>query len=559
MSARPPADTNRAGESGALDVFLRRSSGLVRELSIFDATLFGVLASGLFFSFVYFFPYPQYITPGIDTPLMLVIGTLASIPVIICYAALGSAMPRAGGDYLYDSRTVAPAIGFSIPLGMGAFVWTILYPLGTFVIVTYALGPVLSAAAAEFDVSTFQEWSEWLQTTTGRLIATIVLSLLAWLITIRGVRVYRFIQRGIFLPAIVITNAVLLIQLATSSSDGFRESFDEFPANREADITHDGVLSAAREAGWQDPSFSLGDTLLWIPVMLGVVPFVVYAAEGMMGEVKRARDFERVARSLILGGLYIGVFVFGLLYFLLEQRASREFISALTFVSNEGAVELPYELNITTFSAFLNDNFFLVLAISLGFIASAFQLMTAVMMNETRVLVSMGLDRTLPARFASVNMRFHAPIFAATVYLVFVLGMGVWFTYSESWFTVFTYLSVYGGQGVLLFGCLAATLLPFRARHIYEASPVAKYRIGGFPAISVIGAIGTVLYAISWYIIATNDKVGLTGAGLDLPADPRWLVVAPVAVLLVFFFVWQRMQRSRGIDTSLVFREVPPE
>ncbi|HEX2088821.1 MAG TPA: hypothetical protein VHI54_02650 [Actinomycetota bacterium] len=553
------AARSRKSDDQALDVFLRQSSGLVRELSIFDAAVFGVLASGLFFSFIYFFPYPQYITPGINTVLMLVLGTLASLPVIICYAALGSAMPRAGGDYLYDSRTVSPALGFAIPLGMGAFVWTILFPLGTFVIVSFGLGPVLNAAASQFGIETLTGWANALQGTTGQLITTIVLALLAWLITIRGVRLYRIIQRSVFLPAIVVTNVALLIQLFVSSNDRFRQAFDRFPANEADGITYAGILSTAQQNGWQPPSFSWGDTLLWIPVMLGVVPFVVYATEGMLGEVKRARDFARLSRALILGALYIGIVVFGLLYFLFERMASQEFISAASFLVNEEIIALPYDLNITSFSSIVNDNFFLVLAVSLGFIASAFQLMTAVMMNETRILVSMGLDRTLPAKFADVNPRFHAPIFSATVYVALVLGMTLWFTYAPEWSTVFTYLSVYGGQGVLLFGCLAAFLLPIRARAIYEASPVARYHIGRLPLITVISALGMILYVASLFVIATNDKVGLTGAGLGLPADPRWLLIVPVVFFLAVFFAWQWVERRRGIDTRLVFEAVPPE
>src|SRR3954447_4112484 len=115
--------TSAAGTRSAPQVFSRSASGLVRDLSLWDAMWFGVLSSGLFFSIVYFFPYPQYIVPGINTPLMLVIATFLSIPITIVYAGLGSAMPRAGGDYLFQSRGISPLVGFAIPLGWAAMLW----------------------------------------------------------------------------------------------------------------------------------------------------------------------------------------------------------------------------------------------------------------------------------------------------------------------------------------------------------------------------------------------------------------------------------------------------
>ncbi len=544
---------------GSLDIFLRQSSGLVRELSIFDAAVFGVLSSGLFFAFVFFFPYPQFVTPGINTPLMLLITTIASIPVVISYAALGSSMPRAGGDYLYDSRCIVPWIGFSIPFGWAAILWTIFYPLSAFVVVAYGIVPVLSAAETQFHVAVFGSWVTWLSGTTGSFVSTVVLSVLAWLLTIRGVRIYRFVQRGVFIPAIIITNVVLLVQFLATSNSSFQAKFNAFPANRAAHLTYQGIISTAHAHGWTPPGFSWGDTLVWVPIMMGVIPFAVFATEGMLGEVKQARNFVKLTRALIIGALYIGAFVFALLYFLFERAASREFISALTFSTNNGLIKPSYAVNITTVSAIMNSNFWVVLGIAVGFIASAFQLMTGILMNLTRVFVSMSLDRSLPQKFANVSERFHTPVFAATCYLVLVTGTSAWFTYSTKWFTAFTYVSAISGEGILLFGCLAAFLLPIRARAIYEVSPVSRYRIAGPPLVSVMGGLGTLILAVSWVIIMTNNKLGVTGAGLGLPADPRLLVIVPVVVAVILFFAWQRVEKTRGIDTSLAFKTVPPE
>ena len=57
-------------------VFARQSSGLVRELSLADAAWYGVFSTGGLFAFVFLFPYPQFASPGISIPLMLVLTLL---------------------------------------------------------------------------------------------------------------------------------------------------------------------------------------------------------------------------------------------------------------------------------------------------------------------------------------------------------------------------------------------------------------------------------------------------------------------------------------------------
>src|SRR5215207_4499967 len=98
-SAEPPGD--------ARPVFARASSGLVRELSIRDTAAFGILATGAIYGVLYLFPAPQGVSTGINIPVMLILGFLFSLLVYYVYAQLGAAMPRAGGDYLYESRALS--------------------------------------------------------------------------------------------------------------------------------------------------------------------------------------------------------------------------------------------------------------------------------------------------------------------------------------------------------------------------------------------------------------------------------------------------------------------
>ncbi len=59
------------GSSESLGVFSRRSSGLVRELSITDIVWYGILAAGALFGLVYVFPGPQSFLPGLNVPSLI--------------------------------------------------------------------------------------------------------------------------------------------------------------------------------------------------------------------------------------------------------------------------------------------------------------------------------------------------------------------------------------------------------------------------------------------------------------------------------------------------------
>lgn len=561
MGADSPRTPGTDGTTGraAPQVFSRSASGLVRDLSLWDAMWFGILASGLFFSFVYFFPYPQFVSPGINTPLMLLIATVCTIPIAIVYAGLGSAMPRAGGDYLFQSRSISPAVGFIIPFGWAALLWTIFFPLTASVIVANGLSPFLVALADNLNAQALADFAEWMGTTAGQLVVTLAFSVAAWAVTVKGVALYRKVQQYFFIPAVVITFLTFLIVLLFTSTDGFKESFDQYPANVAAGVTVEGIMQTATEAGWQPPQSSFSDTILWVPILMGAIPFAVFAAEGMLGEIKGVRNFRRLAWTFVIGAFVIGCLVLGLIYLVFEQTASKEFISAASYVYNTGAMEMPVDMNLAALTSTVSTSSLLALALGLGFIASAFQLMIGIFMNVTRMLVSMGLDRSLPSAVSRINPSTHSPVFAATLYLGLLTITSIFFITSPDWYTPLVTCAAISGLGILLFGCLAAVMLPYRNRALYEASPIAKHSVLGMPLLTVAGVAGLIIQLVSWIVIMTNDTLGVTGAGMGLKFDPRIVVLAPLVIAAIVYFGWRAIERGRGVDASLAFKEIPPE
>jgi basic amino acid/polyamine antiporter, APA family len=106
-TARPSSDTTSGG------LFLRKSSGLVREFGGRDVFVFNTIgyALGLVLAVV-----PLLMAgavPEANVLLVVLLGTILTVANALTYGYLSAVMPRSGGEYVYLGRVVHPAAGFT--------------------------------------------------------------------------------------------------------------------------------------------------------------------------------------------------------------------------------------------------------------------------------------------------------------------------------------------------------------------------------------------------------------------------------------------------------------
>ena len=115
--------------SSEVSLFVRKASGLVRAWSIFDAFIYATFSINLITLGLFIFSYCWYFGGSLGTAI--VVGGIFTIFEVIVYASLISAMPRAGGDYVWQSRILGtrprvPAQHHWLvvhPLALGSALW----------------------------------------------------------------------------------------------------------------------------------------------------------------------------------------------------------------------------------------------------------------------------------------------------------------------------------------------------------------------------------------------------------------------------------------------------
>ncbi len=93
-----------------VSLFVRKASGLVRAWSVFDAFIYATFSINLITLGLFIFSYCYYLGGSLITGV--VVGAIFTVFEVIVYASLISAMPRAGGDYVWQSRILNRAVGF---------------------------------------------------------------------------------------------------------------------------------------------------------------------------------------------------------------------------------------------------------------------------------------------------------------------------------------------------------------------------------------------------------------------------------------------------------------
>ncbi len=539
-----PAD-HGAGTAGPC--FARPVSGLRRDFGLWDTFVFNTVgyALGLEIAMTPFFAGSVF--PGRNILVVLTIGTALTVFNGLMYAGLAGAMPRSGGEYVYNSRVLHPSVGFVTNWGL---TWSQLLGLAIYTqwSVDHAVSVTLGTTAYALDrpgllrVATFVEQPRVTFALATLLLGSVVAAQAA------GTRFLRRLLNSLFIVAMAGFVATLVL-LATSDHASFVQAVDDFLRRTHgAPDGYQGVIDAARAHGWAAESAPWTGYLVALPLAYWMFMGFTYSVY-IGGEV---RDPARTQRWAILAALVVGYVLFMATLGAYYRTVGAEFNDAAAYLQSVGRSPLPVSGVVNFFAGLLTRNIFVTALIGVGFFLWHYLLLFVMFTVVVRNIFSWGLDEVLPRSVTRVSPRTRTPWVATFVAGVSVLGLLALFCFTTLFTQVFNYIVLF--SVAFWVTSFTAMLLPYRRPDLTGSGrPLLSRRVLGVPLLTLGGAFNLVLFTLILYasftLPAFSGPTGLRATGFVA------LIYGSAAVL---YLIVRAHRRRHGTDLSLLFERMPP-
>ncbi|MBN1147089.1 MAG: APC family permease [Anaerolineales bacterium] len=516
-------------------LFVRKASGLVRSWSMFDAFIYATFSINLITLGLYIFSYCYYFEGNLATAV--IVGGILTIFEVIVYASLISAMPRAGGDYVWQSRVLGRGIGFILAVTGWWFILWLWVPLYGQMLVYEFFTPILAILGAKDAALWFTS------SANGLLTACLVLCALVSIYIAVGMKWYARVQKFCFWGGVV-GLALVFILLLFGSNETFVANLNsivpEMFGAAQGDL-YQGTLAAGEAAGTL--AAPLGDAAFGLS--LALIPMIVFFnlwpnwGSTLYGEVRGATDYKRnfwgmTAAVIVTAGLALIFFA------LIAKTLGWDFYNKAngafwnyTWGYTEQAPPLPFWPYPALFAAFMVKSraiqFLVILLMSLWW----FGWSGTVFLSSTRVIFAAAFDRMLPEWVSTVEPRTRTPIVALMLMVVPSIIISFLYAYNTFNFQSLALDSTLVISVTFLGTTVAAIILPWRNKEVFEGSPIAKFKASKWLSwlvllVFLVGGI-YLIYSSFSYMITVLTNVG--AIGID---TLTWLMVLVVALLTVF-------------------------
>jgi amino acid transporter len=531
-------------------IFVREATGFVRELSSFDAFVisFGIFNVGC--GTATFVAYALSMYPGVNLFLSLTICNFISLAFALLYAFMAIAMPRSGGDYVWVSRILHPALG--VMNGISTTVWMMfLLAYQMWLTASYGIPVSFNIVGSLTNNTGLTNLATLLSSNNYVFGISVVLLAFFSVLAIYSTKLTMKVAVVMFVVAVIAFPIVFFVVVAPMTPSAFAGVFNSYAGPN----MYDKIISQAQQMGLKYPSSSLPPTLLSIPIA-----FLSFT--GFNWVTSAAGEVKRVSRSMIIalvGTQIIGWLVFSAVAVVATNSFGYNFMTSLGYVyyTNSTAYPLPLPtpwLNYVTAIALYGqpNGLFLVNFMNLGFMFWMSIFGGILIITITRNIFALSFDRAFPTKLADVNDKFHTPVKA--IIITFIVG--VFMLYLLIYTTLFFYLLNFtlGLMIAQILPGIAGVLFPYRSKDTFDSAPgFVKAKIGPLPLISVLGGIVAVSFAIMSAIMAANPLLsGVTGGSFGF-----------IGALIIFgfavYYVSVLYHKRKGLDIALAFKMIPPE
>ena len=586
-------------------LFLRNATGLVKGWSGFDAFGYSFMSVnlvtlGMFYSLAVF----AFVPDGSVLSALLLSGVVMTF-LCVTYAGLIAVMPRAGGDYVWQTRILdgipgaalgalvggvtayfavqafgagdtGAIIGGALGLAGGAalgwkrggigfvlsstgwwFILALWAPIYGFILKIEVVQPLVALAG-------WKAGSDFFASTDGTFAVSLFTIVIASGAVALGMAGYARVQKWCIWIGLAVLALIFALMLV-SSQDSFHAAFDRegqslfgvagaYQGTIDNAVANDGFV-----AGGSPLDFGLGNgTFLLLPLMMFWILYPNWGAT-LYGEVRGAGDFRKVLRGM-LGGLWVTIGLAVVFVLLAAKAFGWDFFNAsnVNYINNAygyvaAAPAIPIWGYPPLLASFLIDSHLVQMIIVILFGAWFVGWAGTLWLSSTRMIFAAAFDRILPEWAARVSDR-GVPWMA--LLLIMVPGVLVSWLYAyQAGFSALT-LDASLVIAVTFFGTsFAATILPWWKPDLYNNSPIARYKVAGIPMIAIAGAITTIFLGWVVYEWLSNSLYAI-GVGNSQSIQFLGIVYGLAAVVWI---VARLYRRAQGIDLDAIHAEIPAE
>jgi basic amino acid/polyamine antiporter, APA family len=522
---------------GSSDVFLRNATGLVRELSGFDGFVVGFGQLNVLLGLTEAFAFGLFLFPGANLTVAFAIAVPTVLFFGLVYAMLTTSMPRSGGDYVWVSRLLSPAVGFAVNFYI-TFVVLAWAALNATLIPAWFLPPLFHSLG-------LQSWVEPVQTNTGRLLIGTALIVLYTGLLMYGVK--RLIRVMVLLFWVVSAGTILWFGLML-----FPQTHIAAALQSSWHASTSSVITAAANNGFASTANHLRNSFYGI--IFGITGFLGFQMTAYFaGEIKGARRSGSRAIMVAWGLGAVGFLVGSVLIY---HVYGSHFLASINYLYNNAPTKyhLPLAPFLPSLALLLTTNRVLQTLVSLSFLLTMLWIIPTSFVFASRNMFAWSFDRVMPSWLAEVNDRTHSPLNVAIVSGVVTELLLLATIYTSFWARLVNLTGVLAICFLLV--SVAAIVFPYRRPDIFAKAPAwVQRKVGSVYLIVIIGAISAVSWIVVAYIAWTTPAIGgAVSWSSFLYSAAAFLVAFPIYWVARYYH-----RRTQDLDIGKAFSEIPPE
>ncbi len=487
------------------------SSGLSRQLGLIGLAATGICS--MLGASVYVVPFMiQRNVPGIG-PDVLPAFLFAAVPAILAamaYAILSSAMPRAGGSYIFASRGLNPYLGFVASFSQW---FGLSIAIG---VISYIIIPFFRDIA---DGLGWENWALWLENGFVRVSLAI---LLLWIFVGINIIGLKFYERTLIPMMFIMFGLGAIVIFA-----GFSFNQQDFAA---ALLENEGRIVAPTAHNFKFGTFLTAAALLFS----SFIGFDSIAQAG--GEARNPQRNLPIAIAIAVLGV-------GAYYFLFTSAVYHSI--PWSFVAEEA---MNKDITAPGLLSYLLSPGWAV-AIILGAAIALINDLPAMLLSVSRLMFAWSEDGIFPKQVAKIHPKRHTPYFA-----ILISGgmatIGILGSHLAGDFFLGIDIMVTSMLVNFLLMCVTVISLPRYNPELAKEVSVFKSR----PIQLTFAVLGTLLLTLFLIVHTRKDLLAEVEAWY-FHSTYVWLIVMGLASLI---FLWKvRQLNNAGIKVKDAFKELP--